>query len=166
VPPGCRLPFPGPRYAAARRTSPRPRGHLTGVARARLLLPTWGSPVRARSRAPGFVAPATGYVVGATLFWVTWLRGGRAVGRSRRSQRCRGVAPAASPDALPSRRCVPVRAHCVPKDLLQYGRARTHLVLAKDAPEPRSVHRSQVGAAFAVPEVNGFHHRYEWGRLE
>jgi hypothetical protein len=57
---------------------------------------------------------------------------------------CCGVASAAAP--------VPMRCHrCVPKDLLQDGRSRTHLALAKDEPEPRSVHRSEVGAATRSP---------------
>ena len=60
---------------------------------------------------------------------------------------------------MTSRRWVPVRAHCVPKDLLQDGRARTHLALAKDAPEPRSVHRFELGEVVAIPEVGGLHHR-------
>ena len=62
---------------------------------------------------------------------------------------------------MTSHRCVPVRAHCVPKDLLQDVRSRTHLALAKDAPEPRSVHRSEVGEVFAVPGVSRLDHRYE-----
>ena len=63
---------------------------------------------------------------------------------------------------MTSRRCVPVRAYCVPKHLLQDGPLDTHLALTKDAPEPRSGHRSEVGEVFAVPEVSGLHHRYEW----
>jgi len=33
--------------------------------------------------------------------------------------------------------------------------------LAKDAPEPRPVHRPALGAAIAIPQVGGLHHRYE-----
>jgi hypothetical protein len=76
-------------------------------------------------------------------------------------QRCRGVAAATAPDSMTSRPCVPVRAYCVPKDLLQDGRSRTHLALAKDAPEPRAVHRFELGEIVAVPEVSGLHHRYD-----
>jgi hypothetical protein len=51
-----------------------------------------------------FLAPATGYVVGATHFRVTWLRGGRALGGIRRSQRRRGsLALRADPGAGPWR---------------------------------------------------------------
>jgi hypothetical protein len=49
----------------------------------------------------------------------------------------------------------------VPKDLLQGGRSRTHLARAKDAPEPRAVHRFELGEIVAVPEVGGLHHRYD-----
>jgi transposase InsO family protein len=42
-----------------------------------------------------------------------------------------------------------------------YNRSRTHLALAKDAPEPRPVHRSGLGDVVAIPEVGGLHHRYE-----
>jgi len=42
-----------------------------------------------------------------------------------------------------------------------YNRSRTHLALAKDALEPRAVHRSELGQVVAVPEVGGLHHRYE-----
>jgi transposase InsO family protein len=42
-----------------------------------------------------------------------------------------------------------------------YNRSRTHLALAKDAPEPRAVQRSELGQVIAVPEVGGLHHRYE-----
>jgi transposase InsO family protein len=41
-----------------------------------------------------------------------------------------------------------------------YNRARTHLALAKDAPEPRSVHSRANGRSVALPEVGGLHHRY------
>ncbi len=40
-----------------------------------------------------------------------------------------------------------------------YHRSRTHLALAKDAPEPRAVlHRGEIAA---IPQVGGLHHRYE-----
>jgi hypothetical protein len=62
---------------------------------------------------------------------------------------------------MTSRRCVPVRAHGVPRDVLQDARSRTHLAIAKDAPEPRAVHRFEFGEVVAIPEVGGRHHRYE-----
>jgi len=40
-----------------------------------------------------------------------------------------------------------------------YHRSRTHLALAKDAPEPRAVMRR--GQIVAIPQVGGLHHRYE-----
>jgi putative transposase len=40
-----------------------------------------------------------------------------------------------------------------------YHRSRTHLALAKDAPEKRAV-MSQ-GAVISIPQVGGLHHRYE-----
>jgi len=40
-----------------------------------------------------------------------------------------------------------------------YHRARTHLSLAKDAPEPRPVEPPELGNV-AEPEVGGLHHRY------
>jgi len=41
-----------------------------------------------------------------------------------------------------------------------YHGARTHLSLAKDAPEPRRVEPPELGKVIAVPEVGGLHHRY------
>jgi transposase InsO family protein len=43
--------------------------------------------------------------------------------------------------------------------LMHYHRSRTHLALAKDAPEPRAIMRQ--GALIAIPPVGGLHHRYE-----
>lgn len=40
-----------------------------------------------------------------------------------------------------------------------YHRSRTHLGLAKDAPEPRAILRR--GEIIAIPQVGGLHHRYE-----
>ena len=40
-----------------------------------------------------------------------------------------------------------------------YHRSRTHLALAKDAPQPRASMRQ--GAIVAIPQVGGLHHRYE-----
>ena len=42
-----------------------------------------------------------------------------------------------------------------------YNRARTHLALAKDAPEPRSLQTRGMRRIIAFPEVGGLHHRYE-----
>jgi hypothetical protein len=53
VPPGCRLPSPVPRYAALCRHMPAIRAQVIDLPRTHRLLPTWGSPVRARPRAPG-----------------------------------------------------------------------------------------------------------------
>ncbi len=39
-------------------------------------------------------------------------------------------------------------------------RARTHLSLAKDAPDSRSVEPAQLGRVVALPRVGGLHHRY------
>ena len=44
--------------------------------------------------------------------------------------------------------------------LRYYHGARTHLSLAKDAPEPRPVEPPELGNVVAVPEVGGLHHRY------
>ena len=41
-----------------------------------------------------------------------------------------------------------------------YHRSRTHLSLAKDAPETRSVELPESGAIRAIPQVGGLHHRY------
>lgn len=40
-----------------------------------------------------------------------------------------------------------------------YRYSRTHLALAKDAPEPRAIMRR--GQIIAIPQVGGLHHRYE-----
>ena len=45
--------------------------------------------------------------------------------------------------------------------LAYYHESRTHLSLAKDTPEPRPVHASQLGPVVAIPQVGGLHHRYE-----
>jgi putative transposase len=42
-----------------------------------------------------------------------------------------------------------------------YHRARTHLSLNKDAPEPRQVQPAGMGDIVELPEVGGLHHRYE-----
>jgi hypothetical protein len=42
-----------------------------------------------------------------------------------------------------------------------YAKSRTHLGLAKDAPEPRAVDRPENGRIVAFPQVGGLHHRYE-----
>jgi putative transposase len=42
-----------------------------------------------------------------------------------------------------------------------YHRSRTHLCLAKDSPEPRSVQPEHMGRVLALPQVGGLHHRYE-----
>jgi transposase InsO family protein len=42
-----------------------------------------------------------------------------------------------------------------------YHDSRTHLSLAKDAPQPRPVQGPEVGRIVAVPQVGGLHHRYE-----
>ena len=41
-----------------------------------------------------------------------------------------------------------------------YHRARTHLSLAKDAPEVRLIERPEGGTVVQIPEVGGLHHRY------
>jgi putative transposase len=41
-----------------------------------------------------------------------------------------------------------------------YHESRTHLSLAKDAPEPRAVQPPEVGRIVAMPQVGGLHHRY------
>ncbi|HXN22723.1 MAG TPA: hypothetical protein VOA41_08280 [Candidatus Dormibacteraeota bacterium] len=42
-----------------------------------------------------------------------------------------------------------------------YQRSRTHLSLAKDAPEPRQIQRPELGEVIELPQVGGLHHRYE-----
>ena len=42
-----------------------------------------------------------------------------------------------------------------------YERSRTHLALAKDAPEPRAVEQAEQGQVTAIPQVEGLHHRYQ-----
>jgi transposase InsO family protein len=42
-----------------------------------------------------------------------------------------------------------------------YLHSRTHLALAKDAPEPRAIQSAELGAVVVIPEVGGLHHRYE-----
>jgi putative transposase len=48
----------------------------------------------------------------------------------------------------------------LPKSYLSYyHRSRTHLALAKDAPEPRAIMRR--GPIIVIPQVGGLHYRYE-----
>ena len=42
-----------------------------------------------------------------------------------------------------------------------YEKSRTHLALAKDAPEPRAVDRPENGSVVAIPQLSGLHHRYQ-----
>jgi transposase InsO family protein len=44
--------------------------------------------------------------------------------------------------------------------LAYYHRARTHLSLAKDAPDRRPVEPPELGMVIPIPEVGGLHHRY------
>jgi putative transposase len=44
--------------------------------------------------------------------------------------------------------------------LIYYHRARTHLSLDKDAPEPRLVERLEQSRVVETPLVGGLHHRY------
>jgi putative transposase len=44
--------------------------------------------------------------------------------------------------------------------LAYYHGARTHLSLAKDAPDPRPVERLDQGRIVETPMVGGLHHRY------
>ena len=39
--------------------------------------------------------------------------------------------------------------------------SRTHLSLAKDAPEPRAKQPPECGSVIEIAEVGGLHHRYE-----
>jgi putative transposase len=45
--------------------------------------------------------------------------------------------------------------------LAYYHESRTHLSLAKDAPEPRKVQPPELGAVIGIPQVGGLHHRYQ-----
>src|SRR5262245_12639336 len=42
-----------------------------------------------------------------------------------------------------------------------YHRSRTHLSLAKDAPEPRAALPPELGAVIEIAEIGGLHPRYE-----
>jgi putative transposase len=42
-----------------------------------------------------------------------------------------------------------------------YHRSRTHLALAKDAPESRIVEKPEHGRIVVIPQVGGLHHRYQ-----
>jgi hypothetical protein len=44
---------------------------------------------------------------------------------------------------------------------LYYLKARTHLALSKDTPEPRAIQPPELGVVVEYPEVGGLHHRYE-----
>jgi putative transposase len=49
--------------------------------------------------------------------------------------------------------------HLLKSYLGYYHRTRTHLALAKDAPETRAIMRQ--GDIIAIPQLGGLHHRYE-----
>jgi putative transposase len=42
-----------------------------------------------------------------------------------------------------------------------YHKYRTHLSLAKDAPESRAIQGLGLGDVIEIPEVGGLHHHYE-----
>jgi len=42
-----------------------------------------------------------------------------------------------------------------------YQRSRTHLALAKDAPESRTLEKPECGRIVAIPQLGGLHHRYQ-----
>jgi hypothetical protein len=42
-----------------------------------------------------------------------------------------------------------------------YQHSRTHLALAKDAPESRVVEKPERGRVVAIPQVGGLHHSYQ-----
>ncbi len=42
-----------------------------------------------------------------------------------------------------------------------YHKSRTHLSSAKDAPDPRPIHKPELGQIVAIPQVGGLHHQYE-----
>ena len=46
------------------------------------------------------------------------------------------------------------------KYVAYYNDTRTHLSLAKDAPEPRNVQPPSQGRVVAMPRVGGLHHEY------
>ena len=45
--------------------------------------------------------------------------------------------------------------------LTYYHQSRTHLSLEKDCPEPRLVQPPSLGRVILLPQVGGFHHRYQ-----
>jgi putative transposase len=51
--------------------------------------------------------------------------------------------------------------HHVKSFVAHYHESRTHLSLAKDAPEPRPVQPPELGRIVTIPQVGGLHHRYE-----
>jgi transposase InsO family protein len=49
----------------------------------------------------------------------------------------------------------------VTRFLAYYHQSRTHLSLAKDSPQPRTISPPVVGPIVATPQVGGLHHRYD-----
>jgi putative transposase len=45
--------------------------------------------------------------------------------------------------------------------LVYYRHSRTHLALAKDAPQSRAVENAERGPIVVIPQVGGLHHRYQ-----
>src|SRR5271166_463173 len=45
--------------------------------------------------------------------------------------------------------------------LVYYQHSRTHIALAKDAPESRAVEKAERGRIVVIPQVGGLHHRYQ-----
>jgi transposase InsO family protein len=56
-----------------------------------------------------------------------------------------------------------IRRECLDHVVVFNEASLTHLSLAKDPPERRSVHPLESGAVVAIPQVGGLHHRYERG---
>ena len=46
-------------------------------------------------------------------------------------------------------------------DLAYYHQSRTHLSLAKDSPQPRTIAPPTRGPIVATPQVGDLHHRYD-----
>jgi len=53
------------------------------------------------------------------------------------------------------------RAGYVKSFMAYYHESKTHLSLAKDAPQSRPVQGPEVGRIVAIPQVGGLHYRYE-----
>jgi hypothetical protein len=134
--------------AVLQRTAPRPRLRTSDRLLWVLLSRLWSGWTDAVS----VVQPAT---------VIRWQRAGFTLVWTRKSRRTGPGRPAVPLEVRALVVLNETHLRCLLRDyLIYYHRARTHLSLDKDAPEPRLVEHPDQGGIVQIPMVGGLHHRY------